>query len=95
MVIDKTQPVLAAIDQDIRTDLIDHPDDPGAVGEDSLLRSLTEFYQSLTSSLLLPPLKQHLKKYELLLVQDWDLDKFHFLYLVKHHLIPCQHIVLR
>ena len=38
MVIDKTQPVLAAIDLDIRTDLIDHPGDSGAVGEDAVNR---------------------------------------------------------
>ena len=38
MVIDKTQPILTAIDQDIRTDLIDHPGDSGAVGEDAVDR---------------------------------------------------------
>ena len=36
MVVYKTQPVLAAIDQDIRTDLIDHPGDPRSVGEDAV-----------------------------------------------------------
>jgi len=38
MIIDKSQPVLATIDQDICADcadLIDHPGDPGAVGEDA------------------------------------------------------------
>jgi len=38
MIIDKPQPVLAAIDQDICADLIDHPGDPGAVGEDTVDR---------------------------------------------------------
>ena len=39
MIIDKPQPVLTAIDQDICADcagLIDHPGDPGAVGEDAV-----------------------------------------------------------
>ncbi len=42
MVIDKSQLVLAAMDQVIRTDLINHPGDPGTVGEDAADRLLSK-----------------------------------------------------
>ena len=38
MVIDQAEPVLTAVDHDIRADFIDHPGDTSTIGEDAVNR---------------------------------------------------------